>query len=223
MEARDREDVREAVNGADLVTPDGMPLVWLLRHRDVAGQTRVYGPNLTVQLCEAAAGSGVPVGFYGGRPDAVARLIERLTTDFPDLRVTYAASPPFRELSLDEDEQVTAAINASKTRVLFVGLGCPKQERWMAAHRGRIRSVMLGVGAAFDFVSGMKAQAPIWMQSAGLEWLFRLATEPRRLCRRYVIGNTRFLFHVALEECRSAAGDWSRRTGGTEGRSTENH
>lgn len=193
MEAYDDPGFRAAVNAADLVTPDGMPLVWMLRLLGVRGQQRVYGPDLTPHVCRAAARESVPVGFYGGHPDALDALVRNLQARCPGLPVAYAWSPPFRPLTEEEDARVVEEINGSGTRILFVGLGCPKQERWMAAHRGRVRAVMLGVGAAFDFHAGRVRQAPRWMQSAGLEWLFRLAMEPRRLWRRYAKHNPRFV------------------------------
>ena len=193
MEAYDDPGFRDAVNAADLVTPDGMPLVWMLRLLGVRGQQRVYGPDLTLHVCRAAARESVRVGFYGGRPEALDVLVRNLQDRFPGLQVAYAWSPPFRPLTEEEDTRVVEEINASGTRILFVGLGCPKQERWMAEHRGRVRAVMLGVGAAFDFHAGRVRQAPRWMQHAGLEWLFRLAMEPRRLWRRYAKHNPRFV------------------------------
>jgi len=193
MEAYDRPDFRSIVNEADLVTPDGMPLVWMLRRLGVCNQERVYGPTLTLWVAEAAAREGIPVGFFGGTPEAVKGISENLQRKFPGLKVAYAYSPPFRPLTLEEDIQVVQAIQDAGVRILFVGLGCPKQEHWMAAHRGRIPAVMLGVGAAFDFHSGRVRQAPSWLQQIGLEWLFRLAMEPRRLWRRYFRHNPRFL------------------------------
>ncbi|RMH32658.1 MAG: WecB/TagA/CpsF family glycosyltransferase, partial [Gammaproteobacteria bacterium] len=136
MEAYDNPSFREVVNGADLVTPDGMPLVWMLRRCGHETQTRVHGPELTLRVCREAAREGLPVGFYGGAPAVLESLTRTLRTRYPGLRVVYAYSPPFRALSAEEDDAVVQAINESGARVLFVGLGCPKQERWMAAHRG---------------------------------------------------------------------------------------
>ncbi len=199
MEAYDAPDFRRIVNAADLVTPDGMPLVWMLRRLRVPGQERVYGPELTVRVCEVAAREGIPVGFYGGTPEALEGLVQKLKVRFPDLKVAYAYSPPFRPLAAEEDERIVREINASGARILFVGLGCPKQERWMAAHKGRVQAVMIGVGAAFDFHAGRLPQAPAWMQRAGLEWLFRLLTEPRRLWRRYARHNPRFIILALMQ------------------------
>jgi N-acetylglucosaminyldiphosphoundecaprenol N-acetyl-beta-D-mannosaminyltransferase len=193
MVARDEPGFRTLVNGADLVTPDGMPLVWALRLLRVERATRVYGPDLVRAVCRRAAKEGLPVGFHGGGRDTLERLVRRLRAEHPSLDVVYAHAPPFREPTLDELAAEAEAIATSGARVLFVGLGCPKQERWMAMQRGRVPAVMLGVGAAFDFLSGAKPQAPAWMQRSGLEWAFRLATEPGRLWRRYAANNPRFV------------------------------
>lgn len=193
MEGHDSQDFRAIVNGADMITSDGMPLVWMLKRLGLTEAERVYGPTLTLHLCASAAEAGVPVGFYGGSPAVVEELTRVLTTRFPRLDIRYAHSPPFRALSEQEDRAVTADIRASGARILFVGLGCPKQEQWMAAHRYDLPLVQVGVGAAFDFHAGKVKQAPPWMQGAGLEWAFRLGSEPRRLWRRYLVHNPRFL------------------------------
>jgi N-acetylglucosaminyldiphosphoundecaprenol N-acetyl-beta-D-mannosaminyltransferase len=193
----------QVLRGADLVVPDGMGVVWALRLLGCRQVRRVYGPDATLLVLAAAERAAVPVGFYGAAPETLARLTAAVRARFPELRIAYALSPPFRPLTAEEDEVVTRAVNASGARILFVGLGTPKQEYWMAAHRGRIRAVMLGVGAAFDFLAGTKPQAPHWMMRAGLEWLFRLCTEPRRLWRRYLINNLRFVMLVAGQLLRS--------------------
>jgi N-acetylglucosaminyldiphosphoundecaprenol N-acetyl-beta-D-mannosaminyltransferase len=192
MRAHDNPAFARIMNDADLVTPDGMPLVWGLRRLGLPSATRVYGPDLTPHVLSAAEARGVPVGFFGGAPDVLDRLLDELRRRWPRIDVAYASSPPFRELTGSEDDEIVAAIDASGARILFVGLGCPKQEAWMAAHRGRVHAAMVGVGAAFDFLAGKKLQAPRFMQRVGLEWLFRLVTEPRRLARRYVVQNPRF-------------------------------
>jgi len=199
MEAYDDPAFRAIVNAADLVTPDGMPLVWTLRCMGIHEQERVYGPTLTLWVAQEAARRGIPVGFYGGHPEAARGISENLSRRFSGLQVTYCYSPPFRPLTPEEDAAVVEAINASGARILFVGLGCPKQERWMAAHRGRVQAVMLGVGAAFDFHAGRVRQAPSWLQQMGLEWLFRLLMEPRRLWRRYFRHNPRFVALVGYQ------------------------
>ena len=196
MEAWDDPGFRAIVNEADIVTPDGMPLVWVLRRKGHALKDRVYGPTLTRWVVAEAARRGIPVGFLGGTPDVLAALVRNLRAELAELQVKYQHSPPFRPLSPDEDRALVREINASGARILFIGLGCPKQERWMAAHAAGsehpVRAVMLGVGAAFDFHAGMLRQAPAWMQKCGLEWLFRLAVEPRRLWKRYLKHNPRF-------------------------------
>ena len=199
MEAYDSPEFREVVNQADLVTPDGMPLVWLLRFKGHPHQQRVYGPTLMLHILEMAAREGIPVGFYGGKPDVLELLAQKMQQKFQGLKIVYSYSPPFRPLTTLEDENIVSKVQESGARILFVGLGCPKQERWMAAHRGHIPAVMVGVGAAFDFHAGVIRQAPAWMQRAGLEWLFRLMQEPARLWRRYLYNNPRFLV-LALAE-----------------------
>jgi len=203
MEAWDDPGYRAVINGADLVAPDGMPLVWLLRGRGHALFDRVYGPALMQRVLAEAAAHALPVGFLGSKPAVLSALLHRLSLTYPELDVAFYHSPPFRPLNPEEDRTLVAKINASGCRILFVGLGCPKQERWMAAHalgsEHAVRCVMLGVGAAFDFIAGSLPQAPAWIQRRGLEWLFRLACEPRRLWWRYLKHNPRF-FVLALHE-----------------------
>jgi N-acetylglucosaminyldiphosphoundecaprenol N-acetyl-beta-D-mannosaminyltransferase len=201
MEAYDSPAFRGIMNAADLVAPDGMPLVWGLRLLGIRGAARVYGPDLTPCVLAAAERDRIPVGFYGATDAVLERLLRAVRRRYPSLRIAYAWAPPFRALSWEEDHASTARINASGARILFVGLSTPKQERWMAAHRGRVEAVMLGVGAAFDFLAGVKRQAPRWMMKAGLEWLFRLASEPRRLTRRYLKHNPRFLVLFLAQLC----------------------
>jgi N-acetylglucosaminyldiphosphoundecaprenol N-acetyl-beta-D-mannosaminyltransferase len=146
-----------------------------------------------------ARDEGIPVGFYGGTPASVEALTSSLSKRIPGLRIVYRWAPPFRPLTPEEDLQVTADIRRSGARILFVGLGAPKQERWMAEHRRSLDAVMVGVGAAFDYLAGSKRQAPRWMQGAGLEWAYRLAHEPRRLWRRYLVGNPQFVVRFASQ------------------------
>jgi len=203
MEARRSPDYKIVMEQADLVTSDGMPLVWMLRWLGARSATRVYGPDLTPLVLKAAADAGVPVAFYGGTQAVLARLVSLVTRRFPRLRVAYAEAPPFRPLSRKEDEQTVESINRSGARIVFVGLGSPKQDRWMHAHKDRVQAVMLGVGAAFDFLAGAKPQAPRWMQSSGLEWAFRLATEPGRLGRRYLTQNPKFVLLAVAQLLRA--------------------
>lgn len=185
IESQDERQFRHIQNEADLVTPDGMPLVWALRRLGVPDATRVYGPNLTLYVAKAAAEYGIPIGLYGGTPTSLKDFADHLCARFPGIQIVCSIAPPFRALTPEEDEAYTQEIVASGARILLVGIGCPKQERWMAAHRTKIPAVMIGVGAAFDFHSGRVAQAPDWVQNAGLEWCFRLAMEPTRLWGRY--------------------------------------
>ncbi len=199
MEAHDDPAFRDAVNGADLVTPDGMPLLWGLRLLGVPAATRVRGTDLMGALCARACLERVHIGLYGGTPEVLEALAAVLPRCFAGLRIAYRWSPPFGPVRPEEDDRIVRAINASGARILFVGLGCPKQERWMASHKGRILAPMVGVGAAFDFLAGLKRQAPRWMQDAGLEWCFRLLSEPRRLWRRYAYHNPRFVALLAAQ------------------------
>ena len=199
MEAFDSSAFQRVVNGADLVTPDGRPLVWALRSLGVRDATQVRGTDLTTHVVERAAREGIPIGLYGGTPDLLETFVRILERRYPGVRVVCRIAPPFRPLTPEEDEAVTEEILSSGARILFVGIGCPKQERWMEAHKERIPAVMLGVGAAFDFHTGRVRQAPGWMQVAGLEWLFRLLMDPRRLWKRYARHNPRFVALFLLQ------------------------
>ena len=194
MEAYDSQSFKDVVNLANLVVPDGMPLVWMMRLKGLHDQERVYGPTLMLKLLETASRENIPVGFYGGAPEVLVKLVEKMQLRFPSLKIAYSFSPPFGEMGADEDAKIVESINGSGAAILFVGLGCPKQEIWMADHHEKINAVMIGVGAAFDFHAGAKPQAPVWIQRIGLEWLFRLVTEPRRLWKRYLYHNPRFIF-----------------------------
>ena len=187
-------------NQAGLVTPDGMPLVWVSRLRGNSLVRRVYGPDLLLAVCSASVKQGYRHYFYGGADGVAERLAEHLTNLYPGLRIVGWSSPPFRPLSEEEDEFAVAHINQSGADIVWVGLGAPRQERWMADHRAKLEApVVLGIGAAFDFHSGTKKQAPIWMQQNGLEWFFRLCSEPRRLWRRYFFTNSLFLWLMFLQ------------------------
>ncbi len=199
MEAHDSSEFQRMLNAADMVTPDGMPLVWTMRRLGHPRQQRVYGPDLTLKLIRSAVKTNIPVGFYGSSPDVLERMTASFRALFPTLQINYSFSPPYRPATKEEDQAIIENINAADVRMLFVGLGCPKQERWIAEHRGKIRAVMLGVGAAFDFHAGTKQQAPLWMKRQGLEWLFRLIQEPARLWRRYLYHNPRFLILIAQQ------------------------
>ena len=179
--ARDDQRFAEILNSADITTPDGMPVVWALRSFGSIGQQRVYGPTLMLHLCESAAQHGHRIYLYGGHPEVLPVLEQQLRERFPALQIVGRHSPPFRALTADEDRRIQEDIRQSDADLLFVGISTPKQERWMYEHRRAFPGVtMIGVGAAFDFHAGRTPQAPLWMQRSGLEWFFRLTTEPAR-------------------------------------------
>lgn len=191
--------LRAMVNTFDLVTPDGQPVRWALNLLHGARLAeRVYGPELMLRLCRAAADQELPVYLYGGSPQVLEKLQANLLASCPKLCVAGCEAPPFRPLTEEEDRAVTERINRSGARLVFIGLGCPKQDRFAHAHRQTIQAVQICVGAAFDFHAGIKKMAPAWMQRSGLEWLFRLSQEPGRLWRRYLVTNSLFLLKLAL-------------------------
>jgi N-acetylglucosaminyldiphosphoundecaprenol N-acetyl-beta-D-mannosaminyltransferase len=199
MEAFDDAAYRRCLNQADMVNPDGVPLVWALKLMGHKNASRVYGPDCTVAMLKKAIYNDVPVGFFGGSPEVLETLLNVVRRDYPALKIAFAMSPPFRKLTDEEDAAIVQQIAESDTRILFIGLGCPKQEKWMMMHAGRIPAVMYGVGAAFDFIAGAKLQAPRWMMRCGLEWTFRFCVEPKRLARRYIKHNPRFVFLFARQ------------------------
>ena len=200
MEGLRNPEVRRVHNHADAVVMDGMPLVWLARFKGQHGVGRVYGPDLMLTLLAAAAQRGWSNYFYGGHEGVAAELGRRMPARFPGLHVAGAATPPFRPLTAAEEDQAVQAINRAQPDLLWIGLSTPKQELLMARLRDKVRArVLLGVGAAFDFHTGRVRQAPRWMQRGGLEWLFRLSVEPRRLYRRYLRNNPSFLWHTLLQ------------------------
>ncbi|MGJ8651543.1 MAG: WecB/TagA/CpsF family glycosyltransferase [Opitutaceae bacterium] len=199
MEGWDSAAYREIINEGDLITPDGVPLVWALRLLGVKQASRVYGPDLTLHICEAAVREGIKIGLYGGTEESLQGFVRVLSEKFSGIEVPCAISPPFRSLTEEEDAAYARQIQESGAQLLFVGIGCPKQERWMAAHKGVLNMPMLGVGAAFDFHSGRVKQSPAWMQKLGLEWFFRFLMEPKRLWRRYAWHNPRYIFFFALQ------------------------
>jgi len=192
--AQDDAEFRKILNSADVVTPDGMPLVWALRSLGAKNQERVYGPDLMLRICESAVVKGFRVFLYGSHEDCLEKLRLRLHETFPDLRIVGWWAPPFRPLTSDEENWVVSRITSSEAEIIFVGISTPKQERWMYRHRECFPgAVMIGVGAAFDFHAGRVRQAPRWIQRNGLEWLFRLLMDPVRLWRRYLLVTPRFL------------------------------
>jgi len=200
MQGYECSNVKAALN-ANLATPDGMPIVWALRLMGHPAE-RVYGPDVMQAACARSVHEGWRHFFYGGSPDVVKTLVEVLKNQYPNLQVAGFESPPFRELTQEEDDGIVDRINASKAHIVWIGLGSPKQDVWMADHRARLNApVLIGVGAAFDFFAGRIKQAPPWMQKSGTEWLFRLVSEPSRLWRRYLIYNPKFVFLFLQQWC----------------------
>ena len=200
MRCQHNSMLRQIVNQAGLVTPDGMPLVLLSRWMGYSNVERVYGPDLMLKFSAIAAERGYKQYYYGGNQSVPQQLADNLTEEFPGLQVVGTHSPPFRELTSEEDDAIVAAINAANPDVVWVGLGSPRQDYWMAHHRERLNApLLIGVGAAFDIHTGRVPQAPAWMQRNTLEWLFRLYTEPRRLWRRYLIFNPLFVIYMFLQ------------------------
>jgi N-acetylglucosaminyldiphosphoundecaprenol N-acetyl-beta-D-mannosaminyltransferase len=204
IEVFDSKEFASVVNSADLIIPDGKPLSWaqkLLGHKDAE---QVRGQDIMNALCAASGEKSLNIGFYGGSSENLLdKVKDNLLTSYPDINITYAYSPPFRSLTEAEDNEVVTVINDADVNVLFVGIGCPKQERWMAAHKDKLNCVMLGVGAAYDFIAGEKKHAPRWIQKIGMEWLFRLCSEPKRLWRRYFSTNPRFIWHFGKQLLKS--------------------
>lgn len=199
MESQRDVELRWIHNTAGLVTPDGMPLVWLSRLLGFRHVRRVYGPDLMLAVCERSTLQGYRHFLYGGAPGVADQLACCLQARFPGLTIAGTYCPPFRPLTPQEDVVVVEQINVAQPDIVWVGLSTPKQEQWMATHVQHLHApVLIGVGAAYDFLSGVKRQAPCWMQHSGLEWLFRLLQEPRRLWRRYLSNNPRFLWRVLL-------------------------
>lgn len=203
MESQRDPDLKRIHNESGLTTPDGMPMVWAGRSAGARWMSRVYGPDLMLAVLARAAEQGWRSYLYGGNSGVPELLAEKLTARFPGLRIVGAYSPPFRPLTPDEDEAITDKINSSGAELVWVGLSTPKQERWMAAHAGRLdAAAMFGVGAAFDFHAGLIPQAPSWAQRSGLEWAYRLTKEPRRLWRRYLRNNPAFVAKIACHRPR---------------------
>jgi N-acetylglucosaminyldiphosphoundecaprenol N-acetyl-beta-D-mannosaminyltransferase len=190
---------QNVINHASLVTPDGMPLVWALRLLGVKNQQRVYGPDLMLAWCERAAELGLPIYLYGSTDNTLHKLQAHLQNRFPRLRIAGSHAPPFRPLTSAEEDADIQRMRESGARVVFIGLGCPKQEQWMYRNRGKFPGVMIGVGAAFSFFSGEVSQAPRWMMKFGLEWLYRFSQEPKRLWKRYLINNPAFVVLFGLQ------------------------
>lgn len=200
METFDSTDFCSVVNTADLVIPDGKPLSIAQKLLGHKGAAQVRGQDIMNALCDLSGVKNINIGFYGGSSDTILDLVKsNLMEQYPDIKISYSYSPPFHSLNDEEDLNVVKQINNSNVDVLFVGIGCPKQEVWMAEHKEKLHCVMLGVGAAFDFIAGNKKHAPRWLQNIGLEWLFRLLSEPQRLWKRYLKQNPRFVWYFILQ------------------------
>ena len=191
--------LRKIMEKSLLVTADGLPLVWVLKQGGFKEAERVTGTDLTLKLCEMAADERIPVYFYGGYPETIKTLKAFITEKFPDLNVVGYESPPSLPLEPEIDQDVVSRIIKSGARIVFVGLGCPKQELWMAAYTSYLPAILIGVGAAFDFLAGTTRRAPLWMQKSGLECLHRLATEPEKTWKRYATTNPVFVWMVVKE------------------------
>jgi N-acetylglucosaminyldiphosphoundecaprenol N-acetyl-beta-D-mannosaminyltransferase len=194
VDCRRQPSYREVVNAAGMVTPDGMPVVWLAKAKGYSNVERTYGPDLMRVICLRP---GLRHYFFGGSNETIRLLEESLKKEVPNINIVGMHSPPFRIEATIEDNSVLNSINQTKPDILWVGLGSPKQDFWMSLNRPFLDvPVMIGVGAAFDFIAGVKPQAPTWMRRMGFEWLFRLCCEPRRLWKRYLIGNSLFIYYL---------------------------
>ncbi|MBQ0921628.1 WecB/TagA/CpsF family glycosyltransferase [Hydrogenophaga aromaticivorans] len=197
--ARQDQIFSKVIREADMATPDGAPVAWLMRRLGVTSQERINGPDLMWHYCAEAAMRNESIYLYGGQQSTLDILQKKLLGHFPGLKIAGSYSPPYRPLNAEEDAAVVEAINASGAGTVWVSLGCPKQEKWMAEHRGSIQAVMVGVGAAFDYHAGTIQRAPQWMQRNGLEWLHRLASEPQRLWKRYLVTNSLFIYFATIQ------------------------
>lgn len=198
------KELRAAANRFAMIAPDGQPVRWALNLLyKTRLRERVYGPELMRRLVAAAAQRNLPIYLYGGTPESLIQLQQNLSEEYPELVVAGSQSPPFRELSELELTAVAEDINRSRAKLVFIGLGCPKQDRFAAMQAERIHAVQICVGAAFDFHAHIKPMAPRWMQARGLEWLYRLGCEPRRLWKRYLISNSKFCLRLAIAFCSS--------------------
>ena len=200
IECKKDEKVLTSVNCADLATPDGMPVVWIGKLLGYKNISRVYGPELMEEICAISAKRGHKNYLYGSTQDVLDILREKLIKRYPGLIISGMFSPPFRTLTKEEDDKIVEAINCSNSDIVWVGLGSPKQDLWMYEHRDKLNApVLIGVGAAFDFLAGVKPQAPRWIRNNGFEWLFRLVTEPKRLWRRYLVDYPVFIYFILVD------------------------
>lgn len=203
MQAQRDEAFRSVLNSAFLCTPDGMPIVWMSRLQGHLNVSRVYGPDLMQEVLQKSSSLGTRHFLYGGHDGSGLLLKRKLIERFPGLPIVGLFEPPFRPLNAEEEKALASQVSQSKPDIIWVGIGAPKQELFMAQYLERLDTVlMVGVGAAFDLFSGLKHQAPRWMQRSGLEWFFRLCQEPRRLLRRYLRNNPAFVWRALLQLAR---------------------
>jgi len=197
MTARENPRMRQALEQADMVTADGMPLVWLQRRWGYPQAERVYGPDVMRAMCEKTATREIRHFFWGGLPGVAEKLVQQLQHDYPGLKIAGIYSPPIEEIGDIPNPAAIERLNSANAQVIWVGLGSPKQDLWMSLYRPLLDApLLIGVGAAFDFIAGTKPQSPRWMQRSGLEWLYRLIREPRRLWKRYLVYNSLFIWSV---------------------------
>lgn len=197
--AKGNDFLRSAMNESAIVTSDGMPLVWELRRQGHKMAKRVPGPDLMLELCEQAQSKNLPIYFYGGTPAVADAMRDKLVARFPKLKIAGIESPPILLEQPEVDQEVITRIKVSGARIVFIGLGCPKQELWMHAYYPHLPAVLIGVGAAFDFFTNSVKRAPLWMQKSGLEWFYRLCSDPRRLWKRYLVTNSLFIYYLLRE------------------------
>lgn len=194
--AKQDQEFNQVLKHADMSTPDGAPIAWMIKKISGRPQERINGPDLMLKYCEHAEKIGQSIYLYGGKESTLDILVDVLKSKYPSLKIAGYLSPPFRELSTAEKDKIIQDINDSGAHTVWVGLGCPKQEKWMHEHKGKINAVMIGVGAAFDYHAGTIKRAPKWMQNSGLEWFHRLCSEPKRLWKRYLVTNTLFILYA---------------------------
>jgi N-acetylglucosaminyldiphosphoundecaprenol N-acetyl-beta-D-mannosaminyltransferase len=199
METFDSDSFRVIVNNSDLIVADGKPLAIGLKMLGCKDSEQIRGADLTRAILADSEKAGRVIGLYGATSETVNKISLIINTHYPNIKIGCAISPPFRPLTDDEDNEYVKIINDAQVQILLVGLGCPKQEEWMAEHKGKVKAVMIGVGAVFDFLSGNKKEAPKWVHNLGLEWAFRLLNEPHRLWKRYAIHNPRFVWHFTKQ------------------------
>jgi len=206
VDARRDPKYLQAVNGAGMVTPDGMPVVWLAKSKGCKDIARTYGPDLMLDVCNQGQDLGLRHFLYGGTESTLEKLQQKLLELYPAIKIVEAYAPPFKTGVWTEDQEIIDRINNSEADIIWVGLGSPKQDFWLQLHRPLLHApVIVGAGAAFDFLSGVKPQAPKWMQQIGMEWFFRLCSEPKRLWKRYLIGNSLFILYLIRDSFRKSS------------------